>query len=239
MELYWEAKMMRQVALFLLCIVWLVSAGPAHAQSGPVTLPSVYVADFDLEAEDVHQDQGLLPHPLGRQGPGSRIRSMGKGDGDPQKQAREIIDLMSDSLVKDLMKLGYSCRRVEPGEHLPGSGILLRGLFANVDEGNRLRRAAIGFGAGHTDVQVIVSVSNLGAGSVQPFYEVNSGAKKGKMPGAVITMNPYVAAAKFVLAGKDMKKGVTQAASNIATAVDKQVRSPEAKTGAVPLQSGR
>lgn len=39
-----------------------------------------------------------------------------------------------------------------------------------------------------------------------------------------------MAAAKFVLAGKDMKKGITKTASKIASAVDKQIQTPTTGT---------
>ena len=44
------------------------------------------------------------------------------------------------------------------------------------------------------------------------------------MPGAAITLNPYVAAAKFLLAGRDLDKSVRHAASDIADAVVRDIR---------------
>lgn len=186
--------------------------------------PFIYVADFELEVENVHEPSGILPHPPGRSGPIGRLRPSASSEDDTGAEAREIVDLMSDSVVSDLKNLGYGSRRLAPGEPLPQNGMLVRGLFANVDEGNRLRRAVIGFGAGRTDLQVIVSVSALGPGGAEPFYNVRSGTQRGKMPGAAITLNPYVAAAKFALAGKDTKKGITKTASKIASAVDKEIQ---------------
>lgn len=219
-------SMEAEMRLWLVClaVAWLLLAGGVHAQSGSVAQTFIYVSDFDLEAENVHEDKGVLPHPLGGAGPIARLRSSIRQEEDPQVKAGEIVDLMSDSVVNDLKKLGYPSRRLRPGEPLPEEGVLLRGLFANVDEGNRLRRAAIGFGAGHTDLQVIVSAATLGKDGVQPFYDVNTGAQKGKLPGALITLNPYVGAAKFVLSGRDMKKGIKQTASKIASEIDKQLK---------------
>ena len=45
----------------------------------------------------------------------------------------------------------------------------MRGVFTEVNKGNQLRRAAIGFGAGETNVQVIVAGDNLAGGAPRPF----------------------------------------------------------------------
>jgi Domain of unknown function (DUF4410) len=127
-------------------------------------------------------------------------------------------------IVQDLSDHGIDARRVGPLDPLPQNGWLVRGVFVNVNEGNRLRRAVVGFGAGHANLQVLVSVSDLRQGAPQPMYEIESEEKSGKMPGAAITRNPYVAAAKFVLAGGDLDKSVRRAASDIAAAVVRDIR---------------
>lgn len=231
-----------KVILFYFILVTFITAGQVSAEM-PFRNPAVFVADFDLEVEDVHEGSTILPRSLGRSsGPIGKLRSSGNSQENPQAKAREMVDLMSDSLVKDLKDLGYPSRRLAGGESLPHEGILVRGLFANVDEGNRLRRAAIGFGAGHTDLQVIVSVGRLGKDALEPLYETSAGTQRGKMPGAIITMNPYVGAAKFVLAGGDIKRSITKTASNIASAIDKQIQSPTTRASspdpAPPYQPG-
>jgi hypothetical protein len=60
---------------------------------------------------------------------------------------------------------------------------------------------------------VVVSANVIRNGALEPFYEVKEDAQRGKMPGAIITLNPYVGAAKFVLSGRDVKKGITETAS--------------------------
>jgi hypothetical protein len=92
----------------------------------------------------------------------------------------------------------------------------VRGVLTEVNEGNQLRRAAIGFGAGQTAVQVVVAVDNLADGAPRPFYEVDTAAASAAAPGAVIVLKPYVAAARFVLVGRDVEQNVTQTARKIA-----------------------
>jgi hypothetical protein len=68
---------------------------------GTATKPQVvYVTDFDLSAEGVQHEQGLLPT-----GPGPLGRVEGRLSGapqDPAARARQLVDMMSDSVVKDL-----------------------------------------------------------------------------------------------------------------------------------------
>lgn len=193
---------------------------------GPVATPQmIYVTDFDLEVQDVKSGPGLLPQrkqPIGpRPNIGPRARSAQK---DPEVYAREIVELMATSLVKELTKKELSAQRFNTGGPLPANGLLVRGVFAQVDEGNRLRRVAIGFGAGDTEVQVFVSVDDLVRGSPKPFYELDTKAESRKLPGAVITMNPYVAAGKYILSGRDLEKNITQTASKIAADIAEHIK---------------
>jgi len=211
------------IAMISLCFL-LVGFGGAKVTDrrdvgiGPSATPQmIYVTDFDLEIQDVKSGPGLLPQrkqPIGpRLNIGPKARSAKK---DPEVHAREIVDLMASSLVKELTKKELNAQRFNLGGAFPANGLLVRGIFTQVDEGNRLRRVAIGFGGGETEMQVLVSVDDLVHGSPKPFYELDTKAESRKLPGAVITMNPYVAAAKYVLSGRDLEKNITQTASKIA-----------------------
>ena len=208
-------------------------SGQRDAGAGPATTPPViYVMDFDLEVGDVQSATG--PVQSRRQGRGALANILPEartGQKDPAVQVRELVDLMSTSLVKELGKLGFKASRLSAGMAEPSEGLLVRGVFAQVDEGNRLRRAVIGFGSGQTDLQVMVAVDDLVRGSPQPFYELDTNAESRKLPGAAITMNPYVAAAKFVLSGRDMNKNVTQTASKIAADIAGRLGKPGISPG--------
>lgn len=189
------------------------------ASAGAPTV--VYVSDFDLDAGAVQQF-----------GPGSlinRVRPGIIGSGPlgiartPEQQARDLVDLMANSIVEDLHKDGVAAERLVPGMPLPATGWLVRGIFLQVDAGNRLRRAAIGFGAGATNLQVASTIDQLGAGAPQPLYTVDTSAQSGKLPGAAVTLNPYVAAARFVMAGKDLDRNAKDTAVKIADQVKTRV----------------
>jgi hypothetical protein len=130
---------------------------------------------------------------------------------------------MANSLVKDLKAVGFEAERISAVGTWPREGWLLRGIFTDVDEGNRLRRAIIGFGAGKTDLEVVTTLDDLSKGAPQPFYQVDTTAQSSKMPGAIVTMNPAVAAARFVLAGGDLDRNTRDTASQIAKSVAARV----------------
>ena len=181
-----------------------------------------YVCDFDLDAANIKSEPGMLPSPPKLPGPlGDVLPPMPGTTKDPQKLARQLVDEMSASLVKDFTKAGLNARRLTPSAPLPASGWLVRGVFTDVNQGNQLRRAVIGFGMGKTDLQVLVDVNDLTQGTPKRFYELNTTADSGKAPGAgpTIVLGPAGVAARYVIAGKDLDRNVKQTASKIAAEV--------------------
>jgi hypothetical protein len=188
----------------------------------PTTIPSViYVNDFDLDAADMQSDQHLLPGPGIVQRPLQRLRGE---PSDPVAYAQKLVDLMSTSLVNALNKGGVPAHRLLAGEPPRTEGWVIRGVFTDVEEGNRLKRAIIGFGAGETKMQLNVAVSDLASNATQPFYSFDTTKGSGKMPGAIITLNPYVAAAKFVMSRNGLEKDTTKTAAKIADRISKQIK---------------
>ncbi len=185
----------------------------------------VYVSDFELGAQTIKHEDGVLS---GRAGPVGRIGGRLTGSSDnPAARARQLVDLMANSLLKELTKSGFQAVRLPPGTPIPGEGWLLRGVFTEVQEGNRLRRAMIGFGQGQTDLQVIANVCDLSQGPPKPLYEIATDAASGNKPGAAPTLvlGPYGAAARFVMSGKDLDKNVKQTAAQIAARMASRVQS--------------
>lgn len=66
-------------------------------------------------------------------------------------------------------------------------------------------------------MQIEVEVSDLASYPEDPFLVMGTHTGSGRKPGAVVTLNPYVAAAKFVLSGNASEKDVKNAASEIAS----------------------
>jgi hypothetical protein len=129
---------------------------------------------------------------------------------------------MSKSIAADLQKHGYKAERLESSNAPPSSGAWVHGVFTEVDEGNRRRRAIIGFGTGQATMDLYVTLTDP-ANPDKPLYDMAKQDDIGKKIGAVITMNPYVAAAKFVMEKNASEKEVKKTASQIATEVVKQL----------------
>ena len=196
-----------------------------HTYSNPTVRPTmIYVANFDLETANIKPETGILGSKIR---PLHRVRDLLSGNSDdPDAVAIRLVNLMADSIVKDLTKAGLPAQRIDPDSPVPTDGWLVRGVFTQVDEGNRLRRALIGFGQGETDLQVMTAVDHLADGPPKPLYQIETDATSGKAPGAgpLIVINPASLAVKYVLAGKDLKRNVTQTAQKIADQVGAPVQ---------------
>lgn len=186
------------------------AADPETAAPGiaPLAPPAViYVSDFEIDVADVRSG-GLRP--LGR------LRDLVSGETEAEREAHDLVEAMASALVEDLTTRGFKAVRIAPDAPLPATGWLVRGVFGEADSGGRLRRAVIGFGAGHTELEVHAAVDDLAKGALTPFYKIDTGVESGKMPGGIIMRNPYMMAARFVLAGRDLDRNVKQTASEIA-----------------------
>lgn len=213
------------IALILLqgCTLGKVATGEVkvveQTASLPVSLKApqvVYVRDFELDFEHLHSG-GVLQ----RQGITRRLPSAVRGDS-PQQKAQKIVHGMTDALLAAFSDKGITARQLDAGAPLPAEGWLVGGEFLDVDEGNRAMRATIGFGAGATAMEVSVFVNDLASNPNQPFMIFGTAKTAGKMPGAVVTMNPFVAAGKFVMEKNASAKDVKKTANQIATQIIQQ-----------------
>jgi Domain of unknown function (DUF4410) len=178
---------------------------------GPVSQPAmVYVSDFELAPDSIQSESRLSSH---------RLHAYLE-----QSKARSLVVTMSNSIIEDLAKKGIASERLTANSPLPRKGWLVRGVFMKVDEGDRAKRAVIGFGSGQTDLKVLTTTDDLSAEPAPtPLYRMQLDSTSNKAPGAVITLNPYVAAAKFVLAGKDLDRSTQATAEQIADKVAARV----------------
>jgi Domain of unknown function (DUF4410) len=197
--------------------------GTQNLSAAPAGKPAVvYVANFELQAENVKKTSSVLT-PLGRSGP-VRNFLLGQSD-DPQALADKLVNLMADSIVEELAKAGVTAIRLEPGASLPPTGWLVRGVFTEVQQGNRLRRAVVGLGFGGTDLQVETITDSLSNGAPRPFYQIDTSASSGKAPGAAATivLSPLSVPVHFVLTRGDLDKNVKKTAAKIADEVSRRV----------------
>ena len=189
----------------------------------PKHLPKVvYVADFDLDSANFSGDQGVrgaLPNRLQQrfEGLGQSLPTpLATGD-DPTQAVRQIVDEMADSITKGLKAKGVPAERLDPvRDPLPTEGWMVSGVFNEVDEGNRLKRAVMGFGKGATQMEVQVGISDLQSEIPRaPFAIFGTLKDPSKLPGAGVTKNPYVAAAKFVMEKNATARDIQNTAGEI------------------------
>jgi hypothetical protein len=201
-------------------VAW-VSA--AKAQQTPIaptttatTAPVVYLLDFELDAADVTPDQSRIARARRLAGSLSPLHLTQQ---DSQAKSQRIVSAMSDALVADLKNDGIDARRLPGDAAFPAQGWLVRGVFLSVDEGNRVRRAVVGFGAGQGKIELAVAIDALPVQTPAPLYQVVEGQSDKHAPGAIIKLNPYVAAARYVMAGNDEQASIQQAAKQVAESV--------------------
>lgn len=176
---------------------------------------TIYLADFALEAESYSGDEGVrgaLPGRLGRRVPHPLAKD------NPSERVRQIVETMAQSLVQDLRAKGMTAQRLHnTAGNLPREGWLVQGFFTEVDEGNRLKRAAVGFARGATIMDLQIAISDLAGEDPRAAFAVFGTAKDpNRIPGALVTMNPYVAAAKFVLQKNATERDIKRTAEQIA-----------------------
>jgi hypothetical protein len=184
---------------------------------------TIYVADFALDAEKYGGDEGLrgaLPGRLGQRGP----RLLAKDN--PVERARQFVETVAESVVEGLTTRGLAALRFrDPAGQLPPEGWLVQGVFTEVDEGNRMKRALIGFGKGATSMDLQIWISDLGGQDPRaPFAVFGTVKDPSKIPGAVVTLNPYVAATRFVLQKNATERDVQATAKQIVEEVVKYRR---------------
>jgi len=139
----------------------------------------IIVHDFGVSPGDVSLDSAI----------GARITEMAKGTPEADEQlkvGREVAKVVTENLVKEIRKLGIPAEPAATATPVAGPSLSIEGHFVSVDQGNRLRRMVVGFGAGASEVRTLVQVyetTNEGRRLVEDFYTtVKSSRKPGMGP---------------------------------------------------------
>ncbi|GAJ29872.1 DUF4410 domain-containing protein [Acidomonas methanolica] len=136
----------------------------------------------------------------------------------PEDRAAYLVGVMRDALVHDLSARGIHALPLSADAPIPSSGWLLEGRFQDVDEGNRVVRTMVGFGAGHTSLAVSSTITPLSGNPPKslPVMTLDLAARSGQIPGALVGFNPYAAGAGYLIDGYDTKIDVQHTAQLIA-----------------------
>jgi hypothetical protein len=199
----------------------LANAGAIEEQAAQesAAAKTVYVSDFELDSVAAKDDKSTQAN----NSTGTSTGTSGSQDNAPKKeegpaeQARRMVDLMSVTLVKELLKAGYNAQRLPNGQAMPSQGVSIRGIFAEADAQNRLHRAVIGQGAIGAKMELFVGVNNL-ARPPQKLYEpADPASPDNNKLGAAITVSSYVPVANFEVEKNTTEKAIKDTASLIVT----------------------
>ncbi len=146
------------------------------------TLPRptrIAVYDFAVAAHDVSPNNAPL----------SRLRRVlgGSQSEEELKVGRSVAGALSVELVKALKDLDLPIERASAAA--VGDGTLaIEGQFVSIDEGNRLRRVVIGFGAGASEVKTHTQMYLGTSAGPRLVEEFETDAASSKKPGAAVGM---------------------------------------------------
>lgn len=112
----------------------------------------------------------------------------------PSAQARLLMDFFATTLMQTLQTKGYTAARSQ-GPNAP-NGAKLRGVFAEPDVKNRIRRAILGGASTNPRFYLYVGIFNL-ARQDQPLYQLAADQPAVPQWGPVITLNNYIPLAKY------------------------------------------
>jgi len=190
------------------------AAKPAATQATLVANPRpVVVRDFAFDVAQLHTDEGLMAR---REGPAKRILGNLRPEETPAQKATRLAGVLSETIAKELTALKIPSSREIQDAPLPANGLVVGGQFMQVDEGNRLKRAIVGFGSGSTEVLVQVEVYDLTQSREHPILVYGTGTGSKSTPGAVVSLNPYAMAVKYVLSRNATEKDVRKLGKQIA-----------------------
>ncbi len=145
----------------------------------------VIVYDFAGTREDLPSDSVIARYYQQRSVPQTRQQV---------ELGRQLGRLVAQHLVKDLNSAGI---KAEPVDSAPvpriGDGVI-RGEFIVVNEGSRLSRVLIGFGAGAAELKTLVEAYQMTATGPRPLGSAQIEAAGGKMPGMLVPVGIGAAA---------------------------------------------
>ena len=155
----------------------------APVQDAAVPLPrprSILVDDFAADWSRVRLEQAIA----------TRVqREMSGGDpaAEQQRAAEDVQQAISEALVESLRKMGLPAESAAAGAAPGGGDLVIRGQIVRIDEGNRTRRLAVGFGAGKSDVQAQVQVYYLRPNAPSQLLQTyDADANSGRKPGLAV-----------------------------------------------------
>ncbi len=209
------------VLRFLLLSGWLLAllalshpASSASLQEAPSVSVPVLISDFELFSSAITppSDPGAADSSK-KAPPKDAPPAVFELSDIPSIQARRLMDFFALTLAQSFEKAGYNAMR-QQGSSLSTEGVLLRGVFAEADARNRIRRAMLGGGAPGAKLLLYVGTFNL-ARPDQPLYQLAATQNTDARYGPIITLNNYIPLVKFELSKNPTEDEVRKICSQI------------------------
>ncbi len=162
----------------------------------------IIVYDFAVSPGDLHADSEFA----GSFSPRETALSPKE-----KRLGRALAARISEKLVQEILALGMPAERSGSGRPASLNDILIRGEFLSINEGSRVARMVIGFGAGASKLQTVAQAYQVGEDGLRRLGELEVEAKGGKMPGMIV---PVGAGA---IAGRAAVSAAVSGAMNVAS----------------------
>ena len=152
----------------------------------------IIVYDFAATPADIAADAAIRSH--------YQKRTMSQ-TAEQIRLGKQLGDIVARELVKEILKLGMPAERAYTGPP-PGIGdLLIKGEFISVDEGSRMKRMLIGFGAGSGELKTHVEGYQITAKGERWLGEGEVKTAGGKMPGMLVPVAGGAKAGSIAVSG--------------------------------------
>ena len=203
-------------ALFGALVLVLVGCGQSMVRPGSqireinLQRPSrILVANFAVSEDEVKEYQGIMRRQPTVKDPVQREREL----------ARQVVEVMAVELVDGLRAMGFVVERVERSALATENELQIDGRFFKVDEGNPLRRLAVGFGSGASSVNTEVQVYQ--GEQRRKLLEFDTFSDSGKMPGVAPSLGAGAVAQGGVTAGAVVVNAATSGLDTYSSDVER------------------
>ena len=179
-----------------ICLIGLLSI--AGCASSEVTSQNRYEGELAKPARIVVYDFAATPQDVP---PTSALAGLYATRETPQSAeeialGRELGALVAAELVTELDARGIPAVRAADGAQPQVGDGVIKGAFVAVDEGSRLQRMLIGFGAGAAELRTMVEGYKQTADGLAPLGSAEVEAAGGQMPGVLAPVGVGAAAGR-------------------------------------------
>jgi hypothetical protein len=189
------------------------NAAPNSSGSGTSAAPAPSAGSRTPSSDGVRPDAARNDTPAdGSRGDGAKPEVILEDT--PRAQAARLVDLTSRTLVKMLEQQGYVVRRMRGIAAQPDRGIIVRGVFAQLDETKTLRRMVMGGAVTTPNMLVYVCIGNL-AKPEQTMYTIVAPPTADNV-GPAISLSVYAPIGRYELERDPAEESVKLFATGVA-----------------------